>query len=244
MAARDDLLVRAKLAEQAERYSDMAEAMKGIAQTGVELSNDERNMFSVAFKHLSGAKRTAWRAVSSMEQTFEDEQPWKFEMIQNYRERLQEELEKLCTEVAGLIDGKLLGVAQTKEAKAFYYKMKGDYFRYQAEVVGEPDRRRKIVSTADRSYKEAIELAERALKPTNPIRLGLALNYAVFLYEVKNAGRRAIRLAQEAFEAALGQLDSLKQESYKDSTIIMQLIRDNVKMWSTAEGKPVDLLTG
>ncbi|XP_039253123.1 14-3-3 protein beta/alpha-1-like [Styela clava] len=240
--SRDDVLVRAKLAEQAERFRDMSQAMKALAEMGTDLTNDERNMFSFGYKNVVGKLRSSWRVVSSMEQQCEEEEPWKFEKIQIYREKIQAEIEATCLEVSQLIDNHLMRLASNDEAKVFYLKMKGDYFRYQAEVVGDPDRRRKIVSTADRSYKEAIEVAESSLRPVNPIRLGLVLNYSVFLYEVKAANKRAIKLAKEAFEEALQELDAFRDDAYKDSTIVMQLIRDNVSMWSSSDGPPIDLL--
>lgn len=83
------------------------------------------------------------------------------------------------------------------------------------------------------------------MNATHPIRLGLMLNYSVFLYEMKAANKRAITLARDAFDDALKEFDSgiLSNEAYKDSTIILQLLKDNVKMWSTVDGRPIDLLT-
>lgn len=39
------------------RYDDMAQAMKAVTETGVELSNEERNLLSVAYKNVVGARR-------------------------------------------------------------------------------------------------------------------------------------------------------------------------------------------
>ena len=68
---KDELVQRAKLAEQAERYDDMASAMKSVTETGVELSNEERNLLSVAYKNVVGARRSSWRVISSIEQKTE-----------------------------------------------------------------------------------------------------------------------------------------------------------------------------
>jgi len=71
------------------------------------------------------------------------------------------------------------------------------------------------------------------LAPTNPIRLGLALNFSVFYYEVMNSPERACNLAKQAFDDAIAELDTLTEDSYKDSTLIMQLLRDNLTLWTS-----------
>ena len=72
------------------------------------------------------------------------------------------------------------------------------------------------------------------------LRLGLALNFSVFYYEILNSPDRACRLAKAAFDDAIAELDTLSEESYKDSTLIMQLLRDNLTLWTSdmqAEGE-------
>ena len=88
--------------------------------------------------------------------------------------------------------------------------------------------------SAEGAYKEATEKATE-LAPTHPIRLGLALNYSVFLYEVQGASAQACELAKQAFDDAIAELDTLDEESYKDSTLIMQLLRDNLTLWTSDE---------
>lgn len=77
------------------------------------------------------------------------------------------------------------------------------------------------------------------MTPTHPIRLGLALNFSVFYYEILNSPDRACHLAKQAFDDAIAELDSLSEESYRDSTLIMQLLRDNLTLWTSSEsGEP------
>lgn len=76
--------------------------------------------------------------------------------------------------------------------------------------------------------------------PSLSSSLGLALNFSVFYYEILNSPDRACRLAKAAFDDAIAELDTLSEESYKDSTLIMQLLRDNLTLWTSdmqAEGK-------
>ena len=83
------------------------------------------------------------------------------------------------------------------------------------------------------SYKSASDIAATDLAPTHPIRLGLALNFSVFYYEILNSPDRACKLAKGAFDEAIAELDNLNEDSYKDSTLIMQLLRDNLTLWTS-----------
>ena len=110
--------------------------------------------------------------------------------------------------------------------------MKGDYYRYLAEFQTDP-KRGNTCENALEAYKEASGVANAELPPTHPIRLGLALNFSVFYYEIMNSPDRACQLAKQSFDDAIAELDTLSEESYKDSTLIMQLLRDNLTLWTS-----------
>lgn len=93
-----ELIQKAKLAEQAERYDDMATCMKAVTEQGAELSNEERNLLSVAYKNVVGGRRSAWRVISSIEQKT-DTSDKKMQLIKDYREKVESELRSICTTV-------------------------------------------------------------------------------------------------------------------------------------------------
>jgi 14-3-3 protein beta/theta/zeta len=94
-----------------------------------------------------------------------------------------------------------------------------------------------VIDDSQKAYSEAFDIAKAQMQPTHPIRLGLALNFSVFYYEILNSPERACHLAKQAFDDAIAELDSLNEDSYKDSTLIMQLLRDNLTLWtSDAQG--------
>lgn len=233
MSERENNIYKAKLAEQAERYDEMVEAMKKVASMDVELTVEERNLLSVAYKNVIGARRASWRIISSIEQKEENKGvEEKLEMIKNYRSQVEKELRDICSDILEVLDKHLIPCATTGESKVFYYKMKGDYHRYLAEFATGNDRK----DAAENSlvaYKAASDIAMTDLPPTHPIRLGLALNFSVFYYEILNSPDRACRLAKAAFDDAIAELDTLSEESYKDSTLIMQLLRDNLTLWTS-----------
>merc|ERR1712203_260264 len=118
------------------------------------------------------------------------------------------------------------------ESKVFYLKMKGDYFRCLSEVA-QGDDRNAVVDDSQKAYQDAFEISKSQMQPTHPIRLGLALNFSVFYYEILNSPDKACQLAKQAFDDAIAELDTLNEDSYKDSTLIMQLLRDNLTLWTS-----------
>uniref|UniRef100_A0A8C7R4C4 Tyrosine 3-monooxygenase/tryptophan 5-monooxygenase activation protein, beta polypeptide a n=1 Tax=Oncorhynchus mykiss TaxID=8022 RepID=A0A8C7R4C4_ONCMY len=182
---KNDLVQKAKLAEQAERYDDMAAAMKAVTEQGGELSNEERNLLS-----------------------------------------------DICKDVLALLDNYLIANATQAESKVFYLKMKGDYYRYLSEVAS-GESKKTTVENSQQAYQEAFDISKKDMQPTHPIRLGLALNFSVFYYEILNSPEQACSLAKAAFDEAIAELDTLNEDSYKDSTLIMQLLRDNLTLWTS-----------
>ncbi|KAG7509663.1 hypothetical protein JOB18_001413 [Solea senegalensis] len=224
---KSELIQMAKLAEQTERYEDMASYMKQYTESGQVLSDEDRNLLSVAYKNVVGARRSAWRVLSSA-----GKNDSKGKLVAKYKETVEQELKSTCEIVLKLLDDYLISHSKTPESKVFYLKMKGDYYRYLAEVAVDADR----ADYTDKSmaaYQDALDKSKKEMAATNPIRLGLALNFSVFHYEIKDCQEEACSLAKEAFDDAIAQLDTLSEESYKDSTLIMQLLRDNLTLWTS-----------
>jgi 14-3-3 protein epsilon len=233
---RESLVYMAKLAEQAERFDEMVEHMKGVAQQPQELQVEERNLLSVAYKNVIGSRRASWRVISSIEQKGEAD---KIELIQQYKKKIESELEEICDDILMIIQKELIPNSDSEEGKVFYYKMKGDYHRYLAEFQA-GDVRKNSAALALEAYSSASNIANNDLPPTHPIRLGLALNFSVFYYEILNSPDRACHLAKQAFDDAIAELDTLSEESYKDSTLIMQLLRDNLTLWTSDQPEQGD----
>jgi len=231
---RDKNIYLARLAEQAERYDEMADAMKAVANEKTELTVEERNLLSVAYKNVVGSRRASLRILSSIESREESRgKEDHLKKVREYKNKVEDELAKICDDILHVIDDHLIPASSTNESKVFYHKMKGDYYRYLAEsATGET----RITSgnKAKDAYTAASDVAKE-LSPTDPIRLGLALNFSVFYYEIMGSHDNAISLAKSAFDNAVEQLEGISDETYKDSTLIMQLLRDNITLWTSGD---------
>ena len=102
----------------------MVEAMKNIANLNVELTVEERNLLSVGYKNVIGARRASWRILSSIEQKEESKgNEQNVQRIQDYRKKVEAELTNICNDVLAVIDGHLLPSSSSGEFAVFYHKM-------------------------------------------------------------------------------------------------------------------------
>lgn len=236
-----DLLSLARIAEAAERYPDMCNFMhqlvKNKCKDGAALTIDERNLLSVAYKNVVGSKRQSWRTLASGNFSDLDEK-----VVLQYKALVEKELEEVCQQVLVLLkDGPVKDLdneanKQSDEDGVFYLKMCGDYYRYLAEFKDTEEYK----AAAEKYYKLAFDRAKEKLPETHPTRLGLALNFSVCYYEILKKKDEACGLAKEAFDAAIEKLDTLNDASYKDSTLIMQLLRDNLTLWTSENAEDED----
>lgn len=250
----------ASLCEAIERYEDMLTVCVCLLKkaTADDWSDDKdqngRNMVSVACKNVVGAMRTASRCTKA---ELKEDGKHK-DLITKYHNLLSSRMLKLCTKIlrtlaetvcskleqdADKID-KLEKDQEKDDSATFWLKMLGDYMRYLTEMAGKEEEvvsvtlkfgdgvetTKKASEWAASFYASATAWAKK-LAETDKTRLGLALNYSVFYYEIADKKDEALKLAQDAFDQAIAQLDTLNDVSYKDSTLIMQLLRDNLTLW-------------
>jgi len=117
----------------------MLDYMKYVVLTGQDLSIEERNLLSVAYKNSVGSRRTAWRAISSIEQKEESKGSKHLNLLRDYKKKIETELNKFCNDILSLIENNLVKNATQPESKVFFLKMKGDYHRYISEYASGDD---------------------------------------------------------------------------------------------------------
>jgi len=228
------LVEMASLAEKAERYEDMCKYLTEVVTSkharSSSLRENERNLLSVAFKNVVGGLRSSWR-------TFKSDNT-NSELFNKYSAIVENELEQKCLEVLRLLESKLIPNCASEEpdGKVFFLKMCGDYYRYLAEFRDTEDYKK----AAEEHYKKAYDEAKLSLPETHPTRLGLALNFSVCHYEILKNHQKACELAKRAFDEAIQKLDTLNDANYKDSTLIMQLLRDNLTLWTSENNEEND----
>ncbi|KAK9703570.1 14-3-3 protein [Popillia japonica] len=271
MSEREDNVYKAKLAEQAERYDEMVEAMKKVAKLDVELTVEERNLLSVAYKRNGGGHEESSK---TRRRTDGGRTKPAVRSVQERDRRAASFLEdNLLDRTEG---GEQRGRRQTRNDPAVSRPSRkgtqGHLLRHPERTGQASDPRRidgriQSVLLQDegrlpqifggirhrerpqgrrRTFAGRVQGGERyrddgtAADAPYPPRTGAQfqrlllrdLEY-VFYYEILNSPDRACRLAKAAFDDAIAELDTLSEESYKDSTLIMQLLRDNLTLWTS-----------
>lgn len=224
----EEKIFMARVAEQAERFDDMVDFLKPILkEKGGDFSVEERNLLSVGFKNLIGGKRTAIRTISAIEQ---NPKYTKFAgALGQYKQKIEGDLQKDCQNIINMIRDDAMKTQNEAEGKAFFLKMIGDYYRYMAESAS-GDKLAQARDGALKNYQEADKISQQ-LPACNPIKLGLALNFSVFYYEVMQDNKQACVLAESALQDAMSKIDEVDEETFRDAKSIIELLKENLTLW-------------
>ncbi|CAE7241751.1 BMH2 [Symbiodinium sp. KB8] len=227
----EEAVVLANVAERAERYEDMVDYMKERVKAGKALAREEREMFAAAYKGLMASRRFAVRVAKSVqEQEADAEKEKNAALAAGYLSKVRLELQGICIQVLEILEGILLPKAETGEPKVFYLKLQADYYRYLAEFLDGEGQREALASAAE-SYVTATGEAEKHLMVTHPVRLGVALNHAVFKHTVMKDPAAAAQIVKESLELAARSLEGMPEEAVRDAQPLVAIMQDNLRMW-------------
>ena len=236
---REEYIYLAKLYERAERFPDMVKSINKFVELDPKLTKDERNILSAGYKNIISDKRASWRLLNSMEKKEEKKNSPQTANIKLVKNNIEKELNDICNEIQIIIDKYLVPNASDSETKVFFLKLKGDYYRYKCEFATGKEFD-DACSKAEKVYKEAYDIANKDIPISSSTRLGLALNYSVFFYEIKGLKEEACNIAKNAFDESLKVLDDLEKSKPKDTILIIQLLKENLILWSNEMNEEED----
>jgi len=242
--SRHECLFLAKVADQAERYRDVIAQIKSlITFSDASLTLDERNLLSVAYKNITATLRGSWRTVDTLQKRETRTSPWQHLLLmRRQKEHIEHDLEEVCKDVVELVERFLIPGADAGEEKVFYCKMRGDYYRYLAEI-SRNELYDQYATTSLDAYKFAYKHALSTLDAAHPTRLGLALNFAVYYHDIVESPERACYLAKHAFDEAVAAAadPSYSGQSLEDALMILQLLKDDLLLWAEEVGPTKDV---
>ena len=233
--SREEYVYLSKLYEKAERFPDMVKSINKFVEMDPKLTKEERNLLSAGYKNIISDKRSSWRLLNNMERKEEEKKnTTQSAYIKEIKDKIETELNQICAQIQSVIDKYLIPNATDVENKVFYLKLKADYYRYKCEFANgkEFDEACEACDNAEKVYKEAYELSNKEMPITNSTRLGLDLNFSVFYYEIKGLKEEACTIAKNAFDESMKSLDDLEKSKAKDTLLIIQLLKENLILWT------------
>lgn len=235
--SREEYVYLAKLYERAEKFNDMVKWISKYVELDPNLSTDERNFLSAGYKNLIGAKRNSWRLLRQIQRKEEKKNStMNMNYITEVRNKVEDEMRGVCNELNLILDKFLIPGSKDAENKVFYMKLKGDYYRYRAEFSSGKEFE-EAAQQGENVYKAAYEIA-KDIPISSSTRLGLALNFSVFYFEILNNKEQACKIAKSAFDDAIKILDELERNNQtKDSILIIQLLKENLNLWNNEQAE-------
>jgi hypothetical protein len=223
---REECIFLSRLNEKADKYSEMFKYINKYVELDPKLSKEERNILCSGYKYIISDKRNSLRILNNIEKR----NTYQLAYIKEIRENIEKELYQILLDIEKMLDKYLIPNAIDIENKVFYLKLKADFMRYKCEISygKELD---DIISKTEKIYKEANDIANKELMISNSTRLGLALNYSVFFYDIKKMKEEAINIAKNAFDDAMKILDNLEISKAKDTLLIIQMLKENLIFW-------------
>lgn len=233
-------------AERCERFNDCLHFLKAIIENFMgDLTVEERDLLCATYSRFYVALRSAWKSIIygtyDAKEDDADLGTNYAELLTDYKTQVEEEVITLCADALNTYGMLIIKAQNCTEHEALvstvvYLKNSGDYSRFMAQVLGDGVAGQRALEF----YKRALQMAETRAKldSTHPCLLDVALNYSVCLKEIAQDTKQACLLAKEVFDKAIERLDDLQEDTYKDSTLILQLLRDNLSLWAKLSAKP------
>lgn len=229
----EKLLYQAELSNSSSRPQKTFSLMETIARNKKEdLSPKERNLLAISYKHIISAIRAS---LTKINEIYDEESQKKdngnLNLVLKLKNSIENELKDACTLIIDILDKHLIKNS-SPDSKVFYYKLKGDYYRYLASFFTSGN----YSQNAMIAYKQASQLST-SLSCVNPIKIDLALSYSVFLYDIVKNPDEAINIANEALQDALNIITEIDETEMKEATASLQMLKDNIDNWTKEQNK-------
>ena len=233
--SREEYIYLSKLYTKAEEYKKVLEFIEEFIKLNPKLDKEECDIVSTGFKNMISDKRSSWFTLNSMERKEKKKKKNTVKEIKEIKSHIENELRETCNKLQEIIDKYLLPNNEEDDTIVFLLKLKADYFRYICEFA-EGKEFEYNLNKAEEYYKKAFEISEKKLPIINCNRVSIGLNYAIFLYEVKKDRMAGFDVAQNIFKESMKFIDDLEKSKFRDTLLIIQLLKENIIFWNSEMG--------
>lgn len=212
--------------------SDASYFLPRLSDEKTEMNMDDLNTISRICKGQIDGFRKAWKQIYLAEQKERGKgRDDRTTPLLEYRKHLESKISGQSREIIEIIQKKLITRTNDTAMRGLLFKMTGDYWRYLAEVQRGYDRR-ESANKALSAYQEAEDLIVACTGAAAASRLSLMLNMAMFKFEILSEPDEALDMLKKAYEEGIACVDSLHEEAYSDSILMLQIIHRTIFAWS------------
>lgn len=243
--SRKQMIYMTKIYNKTKQLEEAIYFSSKFIEKNPKLTKDERKIFVSSFKNIITKKRTAWRILNKKESEETNENNLQYLLEIKYE--VEKEIKEIISFIINIIDECLLEVVEEVEEAVFYSKLKADYLRYLTEIIvlnnntnnnlSEEEEKDKLIylNETENTYHTAYMLAIQKLPELDITRIGLILNYSIFLWEIKKNKQEAAYIAQSCYNEVFEKYNELESSENKECILLFQLIRENLMMWNKDE---------
>jgi 14-3-3 protein epsilon len=229
--SRDTLCSLINIQHDIFRLDEAIATLKDLIALGPELDERERSLFGLVYKDAVDPKRRTHKMLMSVFNYEERAQHAVLaDRVREVREKSGVELSDLCKDAIALIESELYPKSVDASARVFFQKMRGDMYRYLAELEEDGAR-----ETALEAYTQALTIANESLADDDPVKLGTILNFAVFEFEHRSLVDRAIELVREGIQKAEAAIGHVEDASKSEAYAILSVMQSNLANWEEIE---------
>ncbi|EAY12376.1 14-3-3 protein [Trichomonas vaginalis G3] len=227
----EEILEGVKILNRLGRDDDSIKMMDTFLEEKQDLDKNERTIFFVVYKTAIDSSRASYRTIDAYhQQCLSDGATGKANKLQYYKELVGTKIIDQAQKAIDIIDSILIPHAEGPAALAFYYKMKGDMYRYIAETSLQVEKQYGTIE-GQTAYQRAIEICEQNLSPIDPVRLGTILNSAVFRYEHLKEKGEAFEILQHTVQEVRDHLSEAPPEDQNEISSAYNTMLRNISIW-------------
>ncbi len=216
------------LEQYVEAFDYMQKKIDLLIFSKIKLDESERNLFYKTSKDKISFLRNSWKNLLDFEQSEAERDLIPIRLIKSEMEKYENEIRKFCQEMIDITEKLEKEVSDDDKAIIFYKRLKGDYYKYYAEVSSENEFQL-LAEKSEENYREAYDKCSIYLEPEHPLSLSVALNFSVFAYFILDDTKNAYSLADNIYRQAIAKINPDIKNSEVD--YLIKSLEENMTIW-------------
>ncbi|XP_037932172.1 14-3-3 family protein artA-like [Teleopsis dalmanni] len=225
------IVANIRVALLTKNYEEMTDALRRLVDYAPELSWEELEWLSVAYKHCVNSRRSSWHTVrNALDRAELLGNVGNITIAETMLRDIEKEMRFHCKNILQMLEQKIIPNAKDDNTMVLCHKLIGDYNRCLAEFEVTPAI---FTEKSFNAYREAYKIGTKKLEAVSPVYLAMVLNYSLFLYEILNEPKDALDILVNVRNRVVMHKDAKKLD--EETNMIFELINQNIGQWGQRE---------